>query len=133
MENLDSTGKELSRRDYGKQEKKHSELVDNAIRRSIEATTVKLEAMQKESKDDFFKKLNIRGLTPEALMILNIPIEGEGKPLPRNVLENAFEIAKDDQIYNDPDAFADPKERLAYMKEIILRYLNTFYKEKEKF
>jgi hypothetical protein len=133
MENLDSTGKELSRRDYGKQEKKHSELVDNAIRRSIEATTAKLEAMQKESKDDFFKKLNIRGLTPEALMILNIPIEREGKPLPRNVLENAFEIAKDDQIYNDPDAFADPKERLAYIKEIILRYLNTFYKEKEKF
>lgn len=116
-----------------KPESKGIDLANLAVKEAIDSIIKRLEEKQKESKDDFFKKMKIQELTPEALMILNMSMEEKDRYLPKDVLENAFELVKDSVVYNNSDAYKNTQERLEYIKEIIVRYPNTFYKKKENF
>lgn len=133
MENMESIQRKISETKMEKSEPKEIDLADLAVKEAIESIIKKLEEEQKESKDDFFKKLKIRELTPEALMILNISMKEEERSLPKDVLKNAFEVVKESNIYNNSDAYGNTQERLACIEDIIIHYPNTFYKKKENF
>lgn len=107
------------------------DLADMAVRESIERIRKNLEEKQKESKDEFFKKLKIGELTPEALMVLNASIEEEKSFFPKGSKKEAVKVMIESGLY--PQHFNNPEDRLNYIKELITLYPNNFYKREEKF
>jgi ATP-dependent Lon protease len=102
-------------------------LADFAVKESIERIQKNLEEKQKESKDEFFKKLKIKELTPEALMILNTSMEEFEEPFPKSAKQEALRAALESPLY--PTAFSSSEDRLKYIKELIILYPNSFYKK----
>ncbi len=98
---------------------------------SLKEIKKSLEAKQNESQDEFFKKLDLGKLKPEALMVLNAAIEESQTPFPKEIKKKAVAMASESAFY--PEDFSSPKERLDYIKDIIIRYPNAFYTEGKEF
>ncbi len=92
---------------------------------TVEQVKNELRKKQKESEDEFFEKLDLDQLKPEALMVLNAAIEKFKTPFPKDIKKKAVEMASESVFY--PEDFSGPKERLNYIKDIIIRYPNAFY------
>lgn len=107
-------------------EAKEINLADLAVKEAIDRIKNDLENKQKESKDEFFKRLKIKELNPEALMILNTSMEEFEEPFPKSAKREAIKTMVESNLY--PDVFKSPKDRLEYIKELIVLYPNSFYK-----
>ncbi|NOY35495.1 MAG: hypothetical protein GXP44_01060 [bacterium] len=110
--------------------KAETNLGEEIAEESLERIKENLEIKQRESEDEFFKKLDLGQLKPEALVILNATMEEFETPFPKDIKKKAVSMASESPLY--PDDFSGPSERLAYIKDLIVRYPNAFYtKEKE--
>ena len=98
---------------------------------AIECVKKELKKKQEESKDEFFKKLDLDQLKPEALMILNAAVERFQTPFPAEIKRKAVAMASESAFY--PEDFSGPEERLDYIKGVIVRYPNAFYTEERDF
>lgn len=98
---------------------------------AVERVKKELTKKQKESEDEFFKKLELDQFKPEALMILNAAVEEFKTPFPKDIKRKAVEMASESPLY--PEGFSCLKERLNYIKDIIIRYPNVFYTKEREF
>ncbi len=111
--------------------KDEARLIGETSSETLGRVKSELRKKQKESEDEFFKKLDLDQLKPEALMVLNAAIEESQTPFPKEIKKKAVAMASESVFY--PEDFSSPKERLDYIKDIIIRYPNAFYTEEKEF